>query len=130
MRMGTCAGVLIEVTFVLNWFEMECRKLYNRVPACLPSTTCWRYANSVHEHDSVSLEDSLSFAEALLSNEASHVDGGDDIDSYFEEPSTLTGINLKIAVELYSKEAGHDLYLQLAQFIHKFIKYCTQLTTI
>lgn len=78
-------------------FEMERRKLYNRVPARLPSTTRWRYANSVREHSSVTLEDSLSFAEALLSNESSHVEGGDDIDSYFEEPSTLTGI--KIAAE-------------------------------
>ena len=74
--------------------KMERRKLYNRVPTRLPSTTRWRYANSVREHDSVSLEDSLSFAEALLSGEASHVEGEDDIDTYFEEPSTLTGMTI------------------------------------
>ena len=71
---------------------MERRKLYNRVPTRLPSTTRWRYANSAREHGSVSLEDSLSFAEALLSGESSHAEGDDDIDSYFEEPSTLTGM--------------------------------------
>lgn len=65
----------------------------------MPNTpTHWRYANSAHEHGSVSLEDSLTFAEALLSDEASQVEGGDDIGSYFEESSTLAG--MKIAAKL------------------------------
>ena len=77
---------------------MERRKLYNRVPTRLPSTTRWRYANSTREHGSISLEESLTFAEGLLSDEVSQVEGGEDIDSYFEEPSTLAG--MKIAAVL------------------------------
>ena len=37
------------------------------------------------------MEHSLSFTEDLF-NEASHVEDGDGIYSYFEEPGTLTGI--------------------------------------
>ena len=73
---------------------MERRKLYNRVPTRLPSTTRWRYAHSTREHGSVSLEDSLTFAEALLSDEVSQVEGGDDIDSYFEELSSPPGMEI------------------------------------
>ena len=73
---------------------MERRKLYNRVPTRLPSTTRWRYANSAREHGYVSLEDTLTFAEALLYDEVSQVEDGDDIDSYFEEPSSLAGMEI------------------------------------
>ena len=86
---------------------MECRKLYNRVPARLPNTTRWRYASSVREQSSVSLEDNLSFVEELLSNEAAHLEDRGDFDTYFEESGTLTGSIAEWFV--HSEETDHDL---------------------
>ena len=45
---------------------MERRKLYNRVPVPLPSTTRWRHSDSVREGNCLNLEESLSFADSLL----------------------------------------------------------------
>ena len=94
--------------------EMERRKVYNRVPASLPTTTRWHYASSVSEWRSVSVEDSLSFAEKL-SKEGAHPEDRGDIDSYFEELGMLAGIGELFVV--HSKEASNDLCLNYHYFI-------------
>ena len=78
---------------------MERRKVYNRVPTSLPTTTRWCYASSVSDWRSVSVEDSLSFAEEL-SNEGAHPEDGGDIDGYFEELGTLAGRIVCFAFQL------------------------------
>ena len=68
---------------------MERRKLYNRVPVPLPSTTRWRHSDSVREGNCLNLEESLSFADSLLQ---SHEERAEDSIYLEDQAATLLGI--------------------------------------